>query len=134
MGSLMAGWDSPVLNSKPDVCKRNQSLTKDEIEAYWRANNNELHQTTTTQEIKADDESGRKLQKSNTFPVAKTKETDIHETNSHKIRNNKGWWTLSNWAFLNEPPLSESASNTYASQFHVPKWAPKSDTPDQITT
>ncbi|PQQ03892.1 uncharacterized protein Pyn_36940 [Prunus yedoensis var. nudiflora] len=133
MGSLMAGWDSPVLNSKPDVYKRNQSLTKDEIEAYWRANN-ELHHTTTIQEIKADAESGRKLQKSNSFPVAKTKETDIDERKARKIRNNNGWWTLSNWAFLNEPPLLEGTSNTYASQFHVPNWAPKSDTPDQITT
>lgn len=43
------------------------------------------------QEIKADDESGRKLQKSNSFPVAKTKETDIDKTNAHKIKNNKGW-------------------------------------------
>lgn len=39
---------SIYISVSSDVCKRNQSLTKDEIEAYWRANN-ELHHTTTIQ-------------------------------------------------------------------------------------
>lgn len=28
-------------------------------------------------------------------------------------------WTKSNWAFLNEPPVMETSTNKYASQFHV---------------
>lgn len=28
-------------------------------------------------------------------------------------------WTKSNWAFLNEPPVMETSSNKYVSQFHV---------------
>ncbi|XP_044394212.1 uncharacterized protein [Triticum aestivum] len=37
MGSLMAGWDSPVLghDTKARVM-RNRSLTKEEVEAFWR--------------------------------------------------------------------------------------------------
>lgn len=44
-------------------------------------------------------------------------------------------WTRSNWAFLNEPPPSEGASNTYVTQFHVATGASsKSQPPDGIAT
>ncbi|KVI06551.1 hypothetical protein Ccrd_015103 [Cynara cardunculus var. scolymus] len=33
MGSLMAGWDSPIHGFKAE---RNRSLTKEEIAAFWR--------------------------------------------------------------------------------------------------
>jgi hypothetical protein len=37
MGSLMAGWDSPVLGDDKKVhARRNRSLTKDEVEAFWK--------------------------------------------------------------------------------------------------
>uniref|UniRef100_A0A2P2JLG0 Uncharacterized protein n=1 Tax=Rhizophora mucronata TaxID=61149 RepID=A0A2P2JLG0_RHIMU len=39
MGSLMAGWDSHVLDRDPKLAKykRNWSFTKEEIEAYWNS-------------------------------------------------------------------------------------------------
>ncbi|KAK6939476.1 hypothetical protein RJ641_029007, partial [Dillenia turbinata] len=37
MGSLMAGWDSPVLDPKLVKFQRNWSLTKGEIKAYWKS-------------------------------------------------------------------------------------------------
>ncbi|XBI75307.1 hypothetical protein VPH35_068688 [Triticum aestivum] len=37
MGSLMAGWDSPVLGDGTKArVTRNRSLTKEEVEAFWR--------------------------------------------------------------------------------------------------
>jgi len=37
MGSLMAGWDSPLLGDDTKArSMRNRSLTKEEVEAFWR--------------------------------------------------------------------------------------------------
>ncbi|KAG4391896.1 hypothetical protein GLYMA_04G030900v4 [Glycine max] len=36
MGSLMAGWDSLILDPESATIERNRSLTKEEINAYWR--------------------------------------------------------------------------------------------------
>ncbi|KAJ6681154.1 DNA polymerase EPSILON CATALYTIC SUBUNIT A [Salix koriyanagi] len=37
MGSLMAGWDSPVPDPISVKYRRNRSLTRGEIDAYWRS-------------------------------------------------------------------------------------------------
>ncbi|CAN6582622.1 unnamed protein product [Malus baccata var. baccata] len=131
MGSLVPGWDSPVLRSKPGV-QKNKSLTMEEIEAYWKVHKKS---NSISQEIRTADEPGRKIQKSSSFPVTTTNITET-STRTHKILNNNGWWTASNWAFLNEPPILEGDSKTtYASQFHVAdSWAPKSNGHDQIST
>ncbi|KAK9947059.1 hypothetical protein M0R45_012496 [Rubus argutus] len=147
MGSLMAGWNS-IPKSKSDTYKRNRSLTNDEIEAYWRSNKkpDEKQQhiikdmsspdtITSTHEEKTGtvDKSGIKFQKSSSLPVARTRtdqdqeyfmhgETETMASSAHKLINNNGWWTRSNWAFLNEPPTSELGapnSTGYTSQFHV---------------
>ncbi|KAG8061605.1 hypothetical protein GUJ93_ZPchr0003g18590 [Zizania palustris] len=37
MGSLMSGWDSPVIGDEKKVrLMRNHSLTKEEVDAFWR--------------------------------------------------------------------------------------------------
>ncbi|TVU44307.1 hypothetical protein EJB05_03743 [Eragrostis curvula] len=36
MGSLMSGWSSPVLGDKKVRMMRNRSLTKEEVDAFWR--------------------------------------------------------------------------------------------------
>ncbi|CAL4936844.1 unnamed protein product [Urochloa decumbens] len=36
MGSLMSGWSSSALSDKEVRLMRNRSLTKDEVEAFWR--------------------------------------------------------------------------------------------------
>ncbi|KAF8708650.1 hypothetical protein HU200_030030 [Digitaria exilis] len=36
MGSLMSGWSSSVLGDKEVRLMRNRSLTKEEVEAFWR--------------------------------------------------------------------------------------------------
>ncbi|KAL6011351.1 hypothetical protein ACLOJK_001797 [Asimina triloba] len=37
MGSLMAGWNSPVSDPKAVKFQRNRSFAKEEIEAYWKS-------------------------------------------------------------------------------------------------
>nr|XP_023883944.1 uncharacterized protein LOC111996221 [Quercus suber]POE71061.1 hypothetical protein CFP56_57095 [Quercus suber] len=132
MGSLMAGWGSPYQDPKSVAYKRNLSLTKEEISSYWKAKNKEAegeHRSdilsspsgSSTQESTFGD-SGKKFERSNSAPLANRREGFMHmdtETSLEKIIKKNGWWTRSNWAFLNEPPLSEGASNTYTSQFHV---------------
>ncbi|RRT50702.1 hypothetical protein BHM03_00040877 [Ensete ventricosum] len=36
MGSLMAGWSSPFQDPKHVKVQRNRSLTRGEIDAYWK--------------------------------------------------------------------------------------------------
>ncbi|GMY28396.1 DNA polymerase epsilon catalytic [Fagus crenata] len=129
MGSLMAGWDSPIIDEKTVAYKRNLSLTKGEIEAYWKAKKKaeeeHLGFITSPSDSIQDNTFGetlKKFERSNSAPLANTKEVFIHqetETGLEKLIKKNGWWTRSNWAFLNEPPTSEGASNTYTSQFHV---------------
>ncbi|KAM3710656.1 hypothetical protein ACJW31_01G046900 [Castanea mollissima] len=147
MGSLMAGWDSPHLDPKSVANKRNLSLTKEEISSYWKAKKKaeEDHLTDilsspsgSSTQGSAFRDSGKKFERSNSAPLANRKEGLMHmetETSLEKIIKKNGWWTRSNWAFLNEPPLSEGASNTYASQFHVASLnTSKSSTGEGIST
>ncbi|XAR61748.1 hypothetical protein NMG60_11016255 [Bertholletia excelsa] len=133
MGSLMAGWDSPVPDPRTVKFQRNKSLTKDEIEAYWRSKKKaeEEHLKAITDILTKSSsqeamfkEPETKLQRSNTHPPSNTKETlrlelDTEASLEKLIKN--GWWTRSNSAFLNEPPViqSDGPAYKYASQFHV---------------
>ncbi|KAJ4701962.1 putative DNA polymerase epsilon catalytic subunit A [Melia azedarach] len=126
MGSLMAGWDSPTSDPKFVKYKRNQSLTKEEIEAYWRGKKKieEEHLKAISSPQNRQESSEINLQRSSSLPMANTitkesfmnmdKDADLE----HFIKKN-GWWTRSNWAFLNEPPVLEGNSKSYASQFHI---------------
>ncbi|XP_020089611.1 uncharacterized protein LOC109711110 isoform X3 [Ananas comosus] len=37
MGSLMSGWSSPVKDAKAVMHQRNRSLTRGEIDAFWKS-------------------------------------------------------------------------------------------------
>ncbi|KAF8022810.1 hypothetical protein BT93_F0352 [Corymbia citriodora subsp. variegata] len=119
MGSLMAGWDSPVLDPKHVAHQRNRSFTKEEIEAYGRSKKEKAEeelrnaQSDGTQEM-VFEESARKYEGSNSLPAELE-----GEMTWENIINNKGWWTRSNWAFLNELPVFERSNNNYVSQFHI---------------
>ncbi|CAI8599998.1 unnamed protein product [Vicia faba] len=117
MGSLMAGWDS---NSSSSSLERNRSLTKEEIDAFWKSKKD-----TEEEHLKAISNLSKTIQPGKyeeTVPFAlRMKETlgrDVN-INLEQLITKNGWWTKSNWAFLNEPPVMETASNKYASQFHV---------------
>jgi len=54
-----------------------------------------------------------------TSPVAA--DSQFAKDDLDNLRNAKAWWTRSNWAFLNEPPLMamEGSAHKYAAQYHV---------------
>ncbi|KAH7850057.1 hypothetical protein Vadar_027228 [Vaccinium darrowii] len=147
MGSLMAGWDSPVHDPRTVRIQRNKSETKEEIEAYWRSKKKDeeehlraisdmLTKNSGESTIK---EPERKIQRSSSVPLPRTEEglLDVGtETSLEKLIKKNGWWTRSNSAFLNEPPVIASDRDyKYASQFHVAGIAtPKAHTGTGIST
>ncbi|KAB1220648.1 hypothetical protein CJ030_MR3G009402 [Morella rubra] len=88
MGSLMAGWDSPVRDPKsvgfPQIFA---------IELYQRSSFGD---------------SVKKYERSNSAANTKKGFMEMEsEASLEKLITKNGWWTRSNWAFLNEPPVSE---------------------------
>ncbi|CAN0905879.1 hypothetical protein LINGRAHAP2_LOCUS23912 [Linum grandiflorum] len=125
MGSLMAGWDSPVSDPKSAKYKRNMSLTKEEIDAYWnlkkkiheehlQAVSPRSHVQDSRSPWETDEVEGGSLPKEERESLEKLMKKKEEEEEVAK-----GWWKRSNWAFLNEPPVVEQASNTYAAQYHI---------------
>lgn len=146
----MAGWDSPTSDPKLVKVKRNQSLTKEEIEAYWRAKKKteEEHlkavsslsesDSVEIQEISTNNESDEvKYQRSISLPMANTKTGGLmdvdEETSLETFIKKHGWWTRSTSAFLNEPPVLEGSAKSYAAQFHVANLAAASSKSDADT-
>lgn len=121
----MAGWDSQTLDPQSATIKRNRSLTKEEIDAYWRAKKD-----TELEHLRAVSKLSETLQtrkcensnKSSTVALARIKESlgmDVDQKSLEQLIKKNCWWTKSSSAFLNEPPVIESGSNKYASQFHI---------------
>ncbi|KDP38523.1 hypothetical protein JCGZ_04448 [Jatropha curcas] len=136
MGSLMAGWDSPVPDPKSVKYKKNWSFTKEEIEAYWKSKKKieEEHlkaiSSPSGERTHQDDKFGMKIQRSSSLPGTKTKEGLIDmetEKSLEEFIKKNGWWTRSNWAFLNEPPVLENSSYNYVPQFHIANLATSKD-------
>lgn len=123
MGSLMAGWDSPVRDPKSINFNRNMSMTKEEIASYWKSKKNEEEAYGALNSCHAFSNGDKKIElekvytRSNSLPS--TKEIPVIEENHEKLSNNHGWWINSRWAFLNEPPVIGETPSRYASQFHV---------------
>ncbi|RRT80561.1 hypothetical protein B296_00023559 [Ensete ventricosum] len=150
MGSLTAGWSSPVVDPETGritsftsvllllllhllmyyaatctaLLKRNKSLTKEEIDSFWK-----LHRPTKEEEedFHASLSSPRTPQESDRLRLKKTVMGFPDTPDMEKAPKIGDWWTRSNWAFLNEPPrdeLSDSA-HKYTAQFHVAHLAVK---------
>ncbi|KAB5557598.1 hypothetical protein DKX38_008507 [Salix brachista] len=129
MGSLMAGWDSPVPDPRSVKYRRNRSLTRGEIDAYWRSKKKTeddhlraISSLSSSGQDGADEDHGMKFQRSTSMPAASTREAfmDMEAgAGLEQLIKKNGWWISSNWAFLNEPPVLERSSNNYTPQFHV---------------
>ncbi|EYU32774.1 hypothetical protein ABFS82_14G044700 [Erythranthe guttata] len=113
MGSLMAGWDSPVTDPNIVKLRRNKSLTKDGIESFWKSKKEKEEEHLRDSLL-----SPRSRHKTTVFNEMLEME---NETNLEKLIQKNGWWVSSNLAFLNEPPViaEEGTVGRYASQFHV---------------
>ncbi|BAT77758.1 hypothetical protein LR48_Vigan09g025200 [Vigna angularis] len=120
MGSLMPGWDSPTLDPESASIERNRSLTKQQIDAYWRTKEKtdcKLSETIQTRKLQDSENSGMSCTVVKNR-IEKPLDRDVDEK-SLKFVKKSYWWTMSSSAFLNERPLIEASSNNYASQFHV---------------
>ncbi|CAA6668834.1 unnamed protein product [Spirodela intermedia] len=111
MGSLMAGWDCPVQDQETARMERNRSLTKEEIESFWRVRRRSI-----------DGEEGRSCGLQGVLSVAarpRPRPALVPVGKDTKLTGD--WWTRSNWAFLNEPPLEAAADSAhkYTAQFHI---------------
>ncbi|XP_009612498.1 uncharacterized protein LOC107769480 [Nicotiana tabacum] len=137
MGSLMAGWDSPVSDPQAMKYRKSKSLTKEEIEAYWRSKKQieEEHQRYISMlspqsqkqaNIVFEEAAKTEHERSNTGEFFDLGSEDSLD----KLIKKNGWWISSNWAHLNEPPTRapEGAAYKYVSQFHVANMAAGSNT------
>uniref|UniRef100_A0ACD6AB90 Uncharacterized protein n=1 Tax=Avena sativa TaxID=4498 RepID=A0ACD6AB90_AVESA len=133
MGSLMAGWDSPVLAGHDTKARRmrTRSLTKEEVEAFWRQQGKPVPEgggdvaspLSSPRQTMEKSPLGSSKQRSMS-PVAreqKQSDTGDDDADGESPGKSKDWWTRSNWAFLNEPPQEEApaTANSYTPQFHV---------------
>ncbi|KAL5210876.1 hypothetical protein ABZP36_006499 [Zizania latifolia] len=142
MGSLMAGWDSPVLGDENRVrARRNKSLTKEEVEAFWKQHR-----------VRLPDQDGGEMSSCSPLgspsparamarsPHGSSRGVRINEpavrvegffpddddaaAAAESPSKSRDWWTRSTWAFLNEPPQEEAGkAQSYTPQFHVARIA-----------
>ncbi|KAJ6810209.1 uncharacterized protein M6B38_158315 [Iris pallida] len=130
MGSLMAGWHSTEKDQKTLMYLRNKSLTREEIDAYWKSRKTTVEELSPTpgnenQENmhKAAATVSKNTQRSSSFPLGDRKDS-LNSGGSKKedmLSSTKTcWWTRSNLAFLNEPPvIATDGPHKYASQYTV---------------
>ncbi|KAF8708648.1 hypothetical protein HU200_030028 [Digitaria exilis] len=144
MGSLMAGWDSPVLgDDKKAHARRNRSLTKEEVEAFWKQRRRPEDaggELTSPLASPATESPFGSLEKARSSPAARGASSsprvrvdgflpviggDGGAAADDSPSKSRDWWTRSNWAFLNEPPLEEPSgrAQSYMPQFHVARIA-----------
>lgn len=125
MGSLMAGWDSPVLGDDTKArVMRNRSLTKEEVEAFWRQRGKPApDQDGGDHATSPFGSPGRPIEKSplGSSPKSRSPASSPVAGGPEDAGKGRDWWTRSNSAFLNEPPQEErpGKAHTYTPQFHV---------------
>eukprot|EP00249_Psilotum_nudum_P034394 c53393_g1_i1 orf=199-597(+) len=114
MGSLMAGWDSPVFCSKKGRLDRKPSFTKEEIDSYWKMKRESEEEhfraaTESAEHLKVEKTEDAISEANECLPKANTISVENHLEN---LSNHRDWWTKSSWAFLNDPKLGQIESQT----------------------
>nr|ABK24034.1 unknown [Picea sitchensis] len=130
MGSLMAGWDSPIRDAKQVRLHFNNSMTREEIANYWRAK-----RIIEEEHLLSAFKSAARI-KARTFTAEDYKrfEDSLAEDEKPQMKNTsykdeetrigiKDWWTKSNYAYLNQPPLTTiepaKPKYKYTAQFDI---------------
>ncbi|XAR64133.1 hypothetical protein NMG60_11024361 [Bertholletia excelsa] len=113
MGSLMAGWDCPVPDPKTVKLERNKSVTREEIEAFWksRKKTEELEDrekdpaaVPVVSSMESCQEVARESERN--FQTKKGVLEMETQTSLENLMNKIKWWTSSSSAFLNQPPVT----------------------------
>ncbi|KAJ3669331.1 hypothetical protein LUZ60_011281 [Juncus effusus] len=152
MGSLMAGWSSPSIDEHKARAQRNNSLTKEEINHFWKSQKktdgeegnfsfSPYGSPSQLSPVFLTDEEKRKAISPFSRSYKDSWLTDHLQSgpNSPRIVESENqedqmtgkpdktgdWWTRSNWAFLNEPPLDDTngVAHKYTAQFNVARLA-----------
>ncbi|OAY66798.1 uncharacterized protein LOC109719629 [Ananas comosus] len=131
MGSLMAGWASPVLDEQKVRARRNRSLTREDIETFRKSQGkNDTEEDEQEGQLSPAVASPKKPQVKDALVLKKSVHLvqindQLEEVEGGKPDITGDWWTRSNWAFLNEPPRDEmnDSAQKYTAQFHVAQLA-----------
>nr|CAD1816809.1 unnamed protein product [Ananas comosus var. bracteatus] len=131
MGSLMAGWASPVLDEHKVRARRNRSLTREDIETFRKLQGkNDTEEDEQEGQLSPAVASPKKPQVKDALVLKKSVHLvqindQLEEVEGGKPDITGDWWTRSNWAFLNEPPRDEvnDSAQKYTAQFHVAQLA-----------
>ncbi|CAL9038538.1 unnamed protein product [Musa banksii] len=127
MGSLMAGWSSPFQDPNHVKVQRNRSLTRGEIDAFWKEKKSkEEYAAAVNGLVDSNQEninigSSEMLQPSGDLPLRDRKRSILNSSSKSDadILKTNCWWTRSSYAFLNAIPVTsmEGPSYKYASQY-----------------
>ncbi|VAI39321.1 unnamed protein product [Triticum turgidum subsp. durum] len=111
MGSLMAGWSSHALDDDLKArFMRNRSLTKEEVEAFWRQHKKPAPEDNVDggeTVVASSPRQGRSTLfhvRSSPPALTSTSSVDGDGEAAASPSASRDWWTRSSWAFLNEPP------------------------------
>ncbi|KAG6553304.1 hypothetical protein Mapa_005038 [Marchantia paleacea] len=122
MGSLMAGWQTNRCDAQAALKRTTSSMTKTEVERFWRSKRNAIKRHLRF--IEAQQDAEELDQRSSNSSGSYTDSTSPPSTPTasslpNALSGRQAWWTKSNWAFLNEPPILENKKNRYTPQFDV---------------
>jgi hypothetical protein len=114
MGSLMAGWDKNPWNDERVMTRSKTSLTKEEIEEFWRK-----RQLAMEEHMKEASAQGTANQ-SDATPTIDIPQSIVEDLEL-PVAMSPDWWTRSNSAFLNSPPTKDvmSKHSKYTAQYEV---------------
>ncbi|BBN05109.1 hypothetical protein MPTK1_3g10380 [Marchantia polymorpha subsp. ruderalis] len=114
MGSLMAGWQSKPLDARQSFKRSTSSLTNDEVKRFWRAKQNSIRRH--LREATSSSSDGSDFDQSSPPLTPTSSGMTFEEPSSFEKAD---WWTMSKWAFLNQPPISDTTQSKYRAQFEV---------------
>ncbi|XP_065017689.1 uncharacterized protein LOC135644156 [Musa acuminata AAA Group] len=128
MGSLMAGWSSPFQDPNHVKVQRNRSLTRGEIDAFWKEKKSKEEYVGAVNGLVDSNQeninigSSEMLQPSGDLPPRDRKQSILNSSSKSDadILKTNCWWTRSSYAFLNAIPVTsmEGPSYKYASQYN----------------
>jgi len=120
MGSLMAGWDKDPWNEQKVMTRSKTSLTKEEIQDFWRKRQLDMEEHLKAAKAQTSDSQSEKAVGTPNIDIP---QVVIEELEQLPEAMSPDWWTRSNSAFLNSPPDFLGKRSNYTAQYEVAKKA-----------